>query len=247
MNERLSIYSYEDYREWLSAEITTRVQNHSPPSVNSFATKVSMSQSLLSLILRGKRKLTFKRSEAIAEYLELSERERKYLRLMVQLERMVSPASQLATKQEMFRLASESSRGLGAEEGCELEEESSALVLAASDLTHIEKTVESISAFLGFPLEKVQAILVELEAKGLVRHEAGRYFFIKDESGEGSDLKIIASNPEQIERVKQRIKLFQDELKSLLQLGEKRVLVLWRGHLEKLDLSEHKMNSDRSS
>lgn len=247
MNERLSIYRFDDYREWLSAEITTRVQNHSPPSVNSFATKVDMSQSLLSLILRGKRKLTFKRSEAIAEYLELSERERKYLRLMVQLERMVSPASQAATKQEMVRLASQDAKGEDRDEGWETEEDLAAMVLASCDLTHIEKTVESIAEFLGLPLEKVREILVELEAQGFVRREGTRYVFVRERNGDDSRIKLIASNPEQIENVKQRITMFQDELKSLLQLGERKVLVRWRGHLERLDLSEREMNRDLSS
>src|SRR4051812_18187936 len=105
MSDTVSIYDYDDYRTWLAEEINLRLQKNTQLSVNAFATKILMSQSLLSLILRGKRKLTIKRSEPIADYLELNLTERKYLNLLLQLERVSSPSTRLAVRKEMSDLA----------------------------------------------------------------------------------------------------------------------------------------------
>lgn len=108
MDVEKAIFQYSDYRSWLSAAFASRIERNPQLSVSSLAGKVGMSQSLLSLILRGKRKLTFQRADAVAEYLELSPQEKTYLHLLIQLEQTQEVHSREAIMHKLKEFADES-------------------------------------------------------------------------------------------------------------------------------------------
>lgn len=111
MDGEISIFQYNDYRTWLSAAFASRIEKNPQLSVSSLASKVGMSQSLLSLILRGKRKLTFSRAEAVSDYLELEPRERTYLNLLIQLEQTQEWNSRNAIARKLAEFANGEGEG----------------------------------------------------------------------------------------------------------------------------------------
>lgn len=152
MDAEINIFTFNDYRSWLSAAFSSRIEKNPQLSISSLATKVGMSQSLLSLILRGKRKLTFPRAEAVSQYLELSAREHTYLNLLIQLEQTqeVNSRSAIARKLEEFAQG-------------DVESESSSIHLT-SKVDGITKVVHSNPAQIALAKEAMKSFAAELEA-----------------------------------------------------------------------------------
>lgn len=235
MTEPNSIYDYDDYRQWLSSEINSRVAKNAQLSVNAFAAKILMSQSLLSLILRGKRKLTIKRAEPIADFLDLNVNERKYLNLLLQLERVSSPSTRAAVRKEMADVARyKTSNGDGTSDFNTAKAED--WILAVTDLVHVNRTPMGISEYIKTPLHFVEGKLKELSELGLIESkEDGNFYYLRaGQKGSGRS-RIIASNPIQIAAAINRLEQAKLEIEEILRTGDRSILVECSIHLEKIN------------
>lgn len=233
MTDSISIFDFDDYRAWLSSEIHSRVQKNAQLSVNAFAAKIMMSQSLLSLILRGKRKLTIKRAEPIADYLDLSFTERKYLNLLLQLERVSSPATRAAVRKEMADVAQNKMSSADGEGFNDAKAED--WILAVTDLGPVDRTAEGIAKLINTPLPYVESKLKQLSERGFVQNLEGKFVFLKSPEVHSSRSKIIAANPIQIEAAQKCLEACCREIEEILRTGERSVLVECSLHLEKIN------------
>ncbi len=159
MESMPDIFQFRDYRDWLSATFANRVEKNPQLSISSLASKVGMSQSLLSLILRGKRKLTFARADAVADFLELSTRERTYLHLLIQFEQTREIHSREAIERKLLEFR-------GAEVEAQVLSLSEAITRKVkANPQQIEKAKQAMLAFA----DQLEAILSEGEKTSLVK------------------------------------------------------------------------------
>lgn len=73
------IFQYDDYKAWLNFELKQKIKENPLYSGNSFAKRLGVSQSYLSMILNGRRKLSIDKANDIAEKLKLSDSEKDFL------------------------------------------------------------------------------------------------------------------------------------------------------------------------
>lgn len=85
---------YRNYRGYLSAVLVQRMQANPSYSMRAFARSLGLSAGELSEVLRGKRKLSLRSAERVAEGLHLDAKEREHLvRLVLDERRDRAPAS----------------------------------------------------------------------------------------------------------------------------------------------------------
>ncbi|HLD74619.1 MAG TPA: TIGR02147 family protein [Bdellovibrionota bacterium] len=83
--EHNSIQNYTDYKAWLQTELVKRCEANPRYSLRAFATSLKLSPSFLSKILSGKRPLTFKTANHVAQVLALSPAEKtKLMNLIIE-------------------------------------------------------------------------------------------------------------------------------------------------------------------
>lgn len=85
------VYEYQDYRDFLRATLVQRIQKNSGYSLRAFASNLGMSPSMLSEVLKGKKKLSADKAIQIAAQLNLEAEEEQYFIQLVQLESTRNP------------------------------------------------------------------------------------------------------------------------------------------------------------
>lgn len=85
------VYEYQDYRDFLRATLVQRIQKNSGYSLRAFASNLGLSPSMLSEVLKGKKKLSVDKAILIAAQLNLEGEEEQYFVQLVQLESTQNP------------------------------------------------------------------------------------------------------------------------------------------------------------
>ncbi|MGE3975888.1 MAG: TIGR02147 family protein [Bdellovibrionales bacterium] len=79
------IYEYNDYRNYLKASLAIRIAKNPRYSLRTFAKHLGLAPATLSMILSGKKNLSFNRSLQVAERLDLNSKEQVYFSQLVYL------------------------------------------------------------------------------------------------------------------------------------------------------------------
>jgi len=174
------IFDYDNFRDILRNEIKRRVEDNPLYSAHSFAKKIGLSQSYLSLILNDKRSLSDEAAQSVSNALLLSPLEKEYFLLLVKKE-----ASQ---KEELIWLYQQKIAELKKNHDTEiLDLEKFHLIAdwhhsAILECFHLEKfehTTKNFAAYLNLEEGEVELALKRLQNAGLVGTlESGHYYRI---------------------------------------------------------------------
>ncbi|WP_413574731.1 TIGR02147 family protein [Bdellovibrio sp. HCB290] len=97
-----------NYREILKNELEARIANNAQYSLRALAQQTGISNSMLSLIINGKRNLSAKRALDICRALKFNERKTDFFLALVQLATAKSPEVRSKLQEKIFHLAPKS-------------------------------------------------------------------------------------------------------------------------------------------
>lgn len=172
------IFEFDDYRSWLRSVLDAKTRKNKAFSLSHLARKIDVSQSMFSLIVHGKRRLSEKNAERLAGYLRLTARETAYLMLLLQREVIRDRKQRSALQRELDELRKQAYVARqAAERERPLSPWACCLVLAATDLTSIDRSAAGLSAYLGIDNAQIAPVLRLLTELRLVRAVDGEYHF----------------------------------------------------------------------
>ncbi len=101
---KIQVYEFESLASFLRAEIYRRKKDGRGFSMQSLSERIGISPSLLTQVLKGKRKLTPNVAEPMADALQLKGRERRYFILLSRRDSVKSQGEKWEIENEMLKL-----------------------------------------------------------------------------------------------------------------------------------------------
>jgi uncharacterized protein (TIGR02147 family) len=167
------IFDHLNYRDYLKEVLAERLRQNRQYSLRGFARNLGIQPSLLSEVLGGRRKLSSESANLVAQQLGLSDQERDYFELMVQLERAKNPTLRESTLRKIQQInpRKKDIHDLSVDYFQMISEWYHFAILRMTEIENFEWSVKSVARALGIHEVECSLALERLERLQLIQYE----------------------------------------------------------------------------
>ncbi|HUP58262.1 MAG TPA: TIGR02147 family protein [Bdellovibrionota bacterium] len=172
------VFEFNNYRGFLRASLTARMEKNSRYSLRAMAQQLGISNSNLSEVMNGKSNFSTTAMRKVAKGLRLTPQETEYLCLLVELDSATDPDARAFILERMRALnpANVPAHDVSVDQFRQISEWYHSAILEMVYLANFPFEAAAISSRLGISRHEARAAIDRLKRLGLIRKDAsGRY------------------------------------------------------------------------
>lgn len=169
----MNVFEFQNYRDFLKAELSSRIENNSKYSLRALAKSLDIGSSTLSEVLSGKTNLSLDRARKVGKKLKLKVRQQEYFCELVQFESAKDQTlrQEIAERLRRFHPQKMQITDLSLESFKQMSEWVHSIILELPQIPGFEMSPQNIAQTLRIAKPQAELALSRLLKLGLLSHD----------------------------------------------------------------------------